>query len=436
MKKKNIFYLICGFILLNFFSQKELLATSLSTDSLFLHGEPSPKWGFFGHKKINRMAVFTLPPELIGLYKQNIEYITEHAVDPDKRRYANRFEGARHFMDLDRYGKPPFDNLPRAWTDALMHFVDVFVVTEKEDTIKLIDYQKVVETKKSITLKTNGIRRTTGEDSIVLDLRTYRGFILKNVEWNYFAETQAISVDSLRKVFPNLHRNIKAAYYVDHLGEHGILPYNLERMQKKLSDAFKKQNVREVLRLSAEIGHYIGDAHVPLHTTANYNGQLTGQTGLHGFWESRIPELFAEKEYDFFVGKASYFENKRSNFWKIVLDSHSYVDSVLLIEKKMSLTFPSDQQYCFDDRLGLTIRTQCRDYARAYSNRMQDMVQQRMQASIQSVGSAWLTAWIDAGQPDISKFLLALPSAEEIKDEENLEKAYKSGSIKGREHDN
>ena len=50
------------------------------------------KWGFFGHRRINRMAVFTLPPEMIVFFKRKIEYITEHAVDPDKRRYASRFE--------------------------------------------------------------------------------------------------------------------------------------------------------------------------------------------------------------------------------------------------------------------------------------------------------------------------------------------------------
>ena len=43
------------------------------------------KWGFFGHKRINRIATFTLPPEMFGFFKEHIEYLTEHAVDPDKR---------------------------------------------------------------------------------------------------------------------------------------------------------------------------------------------------------------------------------------------------------------------------------------------------------------------------------------------------------------
>ena len=47
---------------------------------------------------------------------------------------------------------------------------------------------------------------------------------------------------------------------------------------------------------------------MPLHTTENYNGQMTGQRGIHGFWESRLPEL-KSKDYDYFVGRAEYVEN-------------------------------------------------------------------------------------------------------------------------------
>src|SRR3569832_161864 len=70
-------------------------------------------WGFFAHQKINYYAVFLLPPEMMVLYKPNIEFITEHAVDPDKRRYAVAEEGPRHYIDIDHYGKYPFDSLPR-----------------------------------------------------------------------------------------------------------------------------------------------------------------------------------------------------------------------------------------------------------------------------------------------------------------------------------
>ena len=61
-------------------------------------------WGFFAHQKINRLAVFTLPQEMIEFYKHHIQYISENAINPDKRRYAIEEEAARHYIDLDVYG--------------------------------------------------------------------------------------------------------------------------------------------------------------------------------------------------------------------------------------------------------------------------------------------------------------------------------------------
>ncbi len=55
-------------------------------------------WGFFAHKKINRLAVFTIPDQdLFHFYKFHIDFLTEHAVDPDKRRYAVRGEAEKPY---------------------------------------------------------------------------------------------------------------------------------------------------------------------------------------------------------------------------------------------------------------------------------------------------------------------------------------------------
>jgi len=56
------------------------------------------------------------------LYKPNILFLSEHAVDPDKRRYIVADEGPRHYIDIDHYGKYPYDSLPRKWNDALARF--------------------------------------------------------------------------------------------------------------------------------------------------------------------------------------------------------------------------------------------------------------------------------------------------------------------------
>lgn len=316
--------------------------------SLFLIAALFSSWGFYGHKRINRMAVFTLPPEMVGFYKENIEYITAHAVDPDKRRYASKTEAPRHYIDIDHYakhGEDPFEVMPRRWYDAVEKFT--------EDTLQ--------------------------------------------------------------------------AY--------GIVPWHVASMTVYLTKAFEKRSIRDILRLSADIGHYIGDAHVPLHTTENYNGQLTGQRGIHGLWESRIPELTAEN-YDYLVGRAEYIQSPINAIWDVVEESHSYLDSVLLIEKDVTAQIGPDQKYAFERRGMSTIKQYSQNFALSYDRRMGDMVESRMQKAILMVGSLWYTAWVNAGQPNLDRLDQPLPSDSLEIEKQELEKKFQANKIYGREHDN
>lgn len=302
-------------------------------------------WGFYGHRKINQYAVFLLPPEMLILYKPHIGFLEEHAVDPDKRRYAVAGEGPRHFIDIDHYGQPPYDTLPRKWNDAVAKF--------SEDT----------------------------------------------------------------------------------LNKYGIVPWWLQTMLYRLTNAFKEKNQSRIIKLSAEIGHYIADAHVPLHATKNHNGQYTGQKGIHGFWESRIPELFAEKEWDFFIGKAHYIKNPTSFIWDRVLESAAAADTVLKFEKELSRQVSPDQRYAFEDRNGQLVRQYSSFYSKAYNDKLRGMVERRMRQSIFAVASFWYTAWVNAGQPDLTKLTQTEFSPEELKEFENLNNAWKSRSSNEAEHD-
>src|SRR5476651_1812988 len=79
-------------------------------------------WGFFAHYRINRLAVFTLPKAMAGFYKANIEFITEHAISADKRRYVDSTEAPHHYLNADHYGKKPFDVIPQNWVDAVVKY--------------------------------------------------------------------------------------------------------------------------------------------------------------------------------------------------------------------------------------------------------------------------------------------------------------------------
>lgn len=68
----------------------------------------------------------------------------------------------------------------------------------------------------------------------------------------------------------------------DTLNAYGIVPWYVVKELEMLTSAFKKAT--SASELLCDLGHYVADAHVPLHTTENYNGQKTNQIGIHGFW--------------------------------------------------------------------------------------------------------------------------------------------------------
>ena len=393
--------------------------------------EPGPPWGFFGHKKINRMAVFTLPPDMIGFYKKNLEYITAHAVDPDKRRYAIKHEAMRHYIDLDQYGKSPFADLPRNWADALGKYSQLVLIDRKGDSIPFTAEKYYRLEKNKVLLFHPNIKKIFKVDTVRVSAQNYLHLVSLPIQSQFYEEEWSLPIDSLQKLFnPYPFFGVKCVVK-DVISEHGILPYFLPQIQNRLTDAFRDKDVLKILKLSAEIGHYIGDAHVPLHTTSNYNGQKTDQVGIHGFWESRLPELFADNDYDFFVGSASYIEKPNEHYWKVVLASNSYVDSVLLIEQRLKQNFPADNQFCYEERLGVTVRTQCKAFAAAYHELLKGQVEDRMIASVLNIGSAWYTAWVNAGQPDLNELLTA-DETKVVSDEAETEKAFQRGQIIGR----
>ena len=339
---------------------------------------PAETWGFFGHRRINRLATFTLPVEMMPAFRRHIDYLSEHAVDPDKRRYAAAEEAVRHYIDLDRYGE-----LPRDLADARWRYGRILDVSDRGDTLVWVT--------DTLLAREDILLLRSAAQTLDLPWSAFRRL------W-YRPDVDA--TDSLRAWGLPLagDRFVQQSDF----GEHGILPYHLEIHHRRLTRAFVERDPNRILHLAAEIGHYVGDAHVPLHTTENYNGQLTGQDGIHAFWESRLPELFADEHYDYFVGPASYIADPQDYYWDIVLESHALVDSVLHTERRLRETYPVDRQYCYEERLGREVRTQCTAYARAWAEAMDGMVEDRFRAAIRSVGSVWYSCWVDAGQPDLA----------------------------------
>lgn len=151
---------------------------------------------------------------------------------------------------------------------------------------------------------------------------------------------------------------------------------------------------------------------MPLHTTKNYDGQLTDQVGIHGFWESRLPELFFT-DYDFFVGKAQYIPNVQLAAWNVVAKANLALDSVLRFEKQLSQKM-GDRKFNFESKGKQTVKVVSVEYARSYHQLLSGMVERQMRASVKMIGDVWYTAWVDAGQPDLKVLIDYKPTEEEL----------------------
>lgn len=216
-----------------------------------------------------------------------------------------------------------------------------------------------------------------------------------------------IDVDDLHEEVDSIpiHWSAAAAKFSElRLRAVGIIPWQIDRTYRNLRDALFDGDLRRILRYAADLGHYLGDAHVPLHTTKNYNGQYTNQIGIHAFWETRLPERFAPS-YNFWIGRASYVHSPLDEAWNIIKESHALIDSVLHLEKTLHREFPADRKYAYVLRNGTIQKNYSEAYTKAYHERLNGMVERRMRASIRRTANFWYSAWVDAGQPDLSKLV-------------------------------
>ena len=200
---------------------------------------------------------------------------------------------------------------------------------------------------------------------------------------------------------PRRYTKAIEVYTEDTLLAHGIVPWQILLVMHQLTEAFKVNDVSKILKLSADLGHYVGDCHVPLHATSNYNGQKTGQKGIHALWESRLTELFFD-DYNLFTGLADYSDKPSDLVWLAFEQSYGLVDSVLKTERVLSDRFGELAKYSWEPRGSAVVKVYSKAFCQAYHEALGDMVENRLRASVKLLGILIYTSWVNAGQPELS----------------------------------
>jgi hypothetical protein len=241
------------------------------------------------------------------------------------------------------------------------------------------------------------------EESGVPDLRKYTindkaEFARHYINFESFGDN---AIDSL----PRTMKEIKLKYSDSLLEKFGILPWYLIDMEEKLTQAFRSKRKAEILFLAADEAHYIGDAHMPLHTALNHDGQLTNQKGIHALWESQLPELFGAG-YNLYTGNARYIDDITRETWKIMASTHLLADTLLAIERKLKEGYPKNEIYVLDsagnikkNKFNQPIHSY--GYAKRYHELLNGMVERQLRLAIAETANFWYTAWVNAAKPSL-----------------------------------
>lgn len=218
-------------------------------------------------------------------------------------------------------------------------------------------------------------------------------------------------------------------YSRDSLLKYGYVPYHIVWMKNKLTEAFRMANKDSILFYAADLAHYIGDANVPLHTSLNYDGQLSNQKGLHSLWESMIPEIELQ-QYSLHSGHtATYMVNPEQAIWESIRKAHLLLGDVFGLETETTKQFTDSTKYRVQMRRGREVRSYTSDFAKAYSNKLGNSINQQLLNSANMIADFWYTAWVDAGKPELTQ-LTTKPFSKESKKIYKTEcRAYKDNKL-------
>jgi hypothetical protein len=251
-------------------------------------------WGRNANKLVVNKAVDTLPPDIRDFFESNRALLSQHVTDPLDNIEKTAAERHNHFLYLDKYGRFPFDALPR----------------------------------------------------------NYKAAVTK------FGKTK--------------------------LQANGLLPWQIGVYSQKLTEDMKSGHWDEAKVDAAILANYVAEAHDPFNTTEDFDGHLTEQAGINERFGTTLIDRFSS----FFPMRptdAAYIHDPTDHAFEDCLSAHSWLETVLLADRNARRGENSYNDEYFDH---------------FYNSAAVILIRQLSDAAT-DVGSYWLTAWINAGRPQL-----------------------------------
>jgi hypothetical protein len=189
---------------------------------------------------------------------------------------------------------------------------------------------------------------------------------------------------------PHDYAEAVAKFGKSRIDGNGVLPWRTEEIYGNLRRAFEAYARRgafganDILMYSAWLVHYTSDGHVPLHSATNYDGQLTGQQGLHSRWESITFERY-RAQLTVAPKPIAPIREPREFIFRALLDDSKLVPA--LLESDRDAIGSRD---VYDDA-----------YYAAFFKANRAVLEQRLNDSIAASAAMIAGAWEAAGKPAV-----------------------------------
>ncbi len=194
---------------------------------------------------------------------------------------------------------------------------------------------------------------------------------------------------------PQTLDSVIALYGWTFVEDQGILPWATERTFDSLRNCMQRHDFAKAKIFAADLGHYVADGHMPMHITKNYDGQLTGNTGIHSRYEStminaRIGEIIYTGE------DATIVSNVNQYIFNYLYATYPYCDSILAADNYAKTQSSSTSSVTYKNALWAKTKGFTIPLFKSASNALAALI---------------YTAWVQAGSPSLTNTSLYDPAS-------------------------
>jgi len=202
--------------------------------------------------------------------------------------------------------------------------------------------------------------------------------------------------------------------------EHGTALWAAEDAFSALADALSRGAAADIFRAAGDLAHYAADLHTPMHVSKNFNGQLTGNEGIHKALEIGLVvrnEEFYAAEVRKGRTEVAYVQNVRDALFDALVQANARMAPIVEADtaaRRKTGYNPGDRS---NKEAGREMEDPANEKARPYYAAFKQELEARgspeaaaMRDAAAHLAQLYYTAWVRAGKP--TSLLAAAPAPE------------------------